>query len=490
MKYTICTIIKNEQYYLEEWINHNLSIGFTDIYLYEDDGSDTHKYITDKFDNVYLNRFSDCNIKQYSLKQQALFEWFILNYKDKYDWCAFIDVDEYIRFEDGWTLDKLCKMFKDKNGIYIQQKTYGANGHLTKPIGGLQENYTSPENVYRYHREKANMKSIVNLHKNNLSFSRKVHKVAGGVFTNGINRQRDICYQKCWYDHYYTKSWEEWKARFIRGDVKTGNCKPYYFFFYNKQFELQRKEMLNELVSNRIEPYIWLDFENRMLSNGQILKDKGNMEIIKKDFPLRIAEINKEYQMCVLIKEHTWALLVPKCGLSSMVYLGDLFHKNNLNLSYNVYDIPRMGSVYYEYLNNIPKGDTVIVVCIDPVSRFKSYYKNKILNEKKRTHLYCKYNLKNATIDETIAAIETELKSNLHYNEIDNHILPQHCFYSNRIDKIIEQKDIIDYLKTIGINNYEIKNITNSSTVELTDSQIDRIKELYKEDYELLNRTN
>ena len=45
----ICAIIKDETEYLEEWIQYHLEIGFNHIFLYQDRGSDSHKYITDKF---------------------------------------------------------------------------------------------------------------------------------------------------------------------------------------------------------------------------------------------------------------------------------------------------------------------------------------------------------------------------------------------------------------------------------------------------------
>jgi hypothetical protein len=49
MRTAICTCIKDENDYLKEWIDWNLKAGFDHIYLYEDNGSKSHKSITDLY---------------------------------------------------------------------------------------------------------------------------------------------------------------------------------------------------------------------------------------------------------------------------------------------------------------------------------------------------------------------------------------------------------------------------------------------------------
>ena len=54
MKCAICAIIKDEQKFLKEFIDYHLSLGFDDIYLYEDSGSVSHDSITNKYNKVHL----------------------------------------------------------------------------------------------------------------------------------------------------------------------------------------------------------------------------------------------------------------------------------------------------------------------------------------------------------------------------------------------------------------------------------------------------
>ena len=101
MKYLICAILKNEHKYLAEWIDYHLSLGFDDIYLVEDYGSISHKEITDKYPNVHLTTCDDYFIvkRDYDLgnrRQNRVYQKFITNHKNE-GWCAFIDIDEFIK---------------------------------------------------------------------------------------------------------------------------------------------------------------------------------------------------------------------------------------------------------------------------------------------------------------------------------------------------------------------------------------------------------
>lgn len=236
MKCTICAIIKDEQQYLEEWIIHNLNIGFYDIHLYEDFGSTSHKDITDKYENVHLHQYKEVQYtSETGTHQYNLFQWFVMQYKEQYDWCAYIDIDEYIEFDDGYNLDMLCNEFKCYSSVYLCWKMYGANGHIKKPDGDVQENYRTKEHIpfnepYAY-------KSFVNFHSNRIVVY-SVHKICSGVFTNYDNKWpvKPVIYEKAWINHYFTKSWEEWLWRFkVRGDVTPGNRQIEEFFILNPE---------------------------------------------------------------------------------------------------------------------------------------------------------------------------------------------------------------------------------------------------------------
>ena len=226
MKTAICALLKNENEYLEEWLIHHLNLGIDEIFLYEDYGSKSHQNIVNSYkDRVHLNSinimFNSNNpskniINNGNRMQLQLFDYFPQMYKDEFDWVLFNDLDEFLILKEP--LQELLNEYNDKPAILLQWKWYGASGHISKPIGKVMENYTQTlTTTFDYHWS---YKSFVNL-KNFTKWERPIHKSKGGVFP--LTEFGD---HKAWLNHYFTKSWEEWKIKVLeRGDSMPGNRK-------------------------------------------------------------------------------------------------------------------------------------------------------------------------------------------------------------------------------------------------------------------------
>lgn len=245
MNTCICVIIKDEQDYLEEWITHHLNLGIDEIFLFEDYGSKSHAEIIKPFgDKVHLESIDvvfKSNIhykKSGSYRQNALFNWFPIEYKDKFDWVLFNDIDEFLMLKVP--LHELLEEYDDKSGILLEWKFYGANGHITKPEGKVMDNFTkiSPSSFDYYY----SFKSFLNL-KNYTYWEQHIHKIKGCVFPKTSYGDH-----KAWLNHYFTKSWEEWKDKLlVRGDTAPGNRKINQFFYLNKDLEDRKEELLLDL---------------------------------------------------------------------------------------------------------------------------------------------------------------------------------------------------------------------------------------------------
>ena len=272
-KTAICAILKNEHQYLDEWIRHHLDVGFDEIYLYEDFGSKSHAIITDNYSNVHLMQLSEIfdEIKHlHSDKQNALYIYFYQNYKNVFDYTAFIDIDEFIMFEDGYDLQMLLNEYQDYNGIFLFWKMYNANGIIDNPKSDLLTTYTTISED-DYHDIGWKYKSIVKM--NSDSYFISCHEIAGGITTDLSSSKYDITYSKAWINHYFTKSWEEWCYRFI-GKENTGlnsrNLEE--FFVYNKDmlpiktklYSKYREYRKQFYASNEINEYKYM--KNDMIS--------------------------------------------------------------------------------------------------------------------------------------------------------------------------------------------------------------------------------
>lgn len=237
-------MIKDEHLYLDEWINHHLKIGFHEIYLYEDYDSLSHKEITNKYNNVFLFNVKDVGlVKDNPERQKSLYLYFTTKYKDKMDWCAFIDIDEFIIL-DGITLQSLCDNFfnTEYNAFCLYWKLFNANGHITRPSGGLVESYTKEVSVQLIEAKSMFLyKSIVNMHKDITNWVNP-HAPNKTCDTTGQRidynpKLNNIVYAYGHINHYFTKSFEDYEQRLQRGNVTKNLRNMKDFFKINKDLE-------------------------------------------------------------------------------------------------------------------------------------------------------------------------------------------------------------------------------------------------------------
>lgn len=149
----ICAIFKNESRYLEEWIEYHKMIGVEHFYLYDNDSTDDisilQKYIDD--DTLTLNHVKG------EAQQMPAYNHFIQTYKNEVEWCAIIDLDEFIIPTEKATLPEQINAILDRankkfslidgfdismiGGIQLCWLYYGTSFHIDPPEGLVLENY-------------------------------------------------------------------------------------------------------------------------------------------------------------------------------------------------------------------------------------------------------------------------------------------------------------------------------------------------------------
>ncbi len=287
MRTAICTCIKDEALYLREWIEWHLSAGFDHIFLFEDNGSESHADIVKDFpDNVTLQSINVVKDEPITVerRQRQMYHYCLRTLKGKYDWLAFIDVDEYVEFEDGWNLERLLSEHKDYPGIMLSWMLYGANGRVERPTGGVIESYPKADVTNDYVRIWGHVqwivKSFANLNKQ--PTVKHIHWIDGAVNMLGeVDMPRLKVFQKAWIRHYYTKSWEEWVWRIMkRGDLCNGNRRLHHFFKVNPDMIWRKSDLVKE-VADQI-PH---GFRNYVLDPDKMIISGGNVK--------KIEELNK-----------------------------------------------------------------------------------------------------------------------------------------------------------------------------------------------------
>ncbi len=257
----IVAIIKNEAPYIKEWIEYHRLIGINKFYIYDNESTDNLKTI--------LQEYIDKEIVTYTLiegvaQQCVAYNDAIKRYKYRNKYMAFIDADEFIYLEDEKNLMSVINdiFIKNKNcgGFIIQWCLFNSSGHVQKPEGLVIENYTN-------HLLKSNK---INEHIKTICNPRKVFIYAhchfpiyySGLYSFDTNNNivegpynKKVCWDKIRLNHYYTKSFEEFKEKIARGRADIEQKRKIQEFYEIEACDSEKDESMlqyAEILKTRI----------------------------------------------------------------------------------------------------------------------------------------------------------------------------------------------------------------------------------------------
>ena len=208
MKVVLVCIAKNEDYYLEEWLEYNHKLGFDHIILYENNW----RCLINK---PYLTKISfDGEVMQLSA-----YDSFIKNNMD-YDWVSFMDCDEFITLKKHNNIKDFIKDYNNPNGISLNWFLFGSGDKKTRESISLLQQFK-----YRNSKVDKHIKVIMNLkskfhmvlpHNANIPVFDTNRKLILGPFNE--NGPTDVAY----INHYRNKTYEDYSLRCKRGRADCG----------------------------------------------------------------------------------------------------------------------------------------------------------------------------------------------------------------------------------------------------------------------------
>lgn len=248
----ICAIVKDEHRYIREWALYHRGIGFDRIIIYDNNShkpydSELGDLIDDGF--IEIRNWSDTSPS----RQLNAYNDFV--HSSEWlpgEWCAFIDVDEFICFDNVQTISEFVRLYNSYAGVGLSWKTYNANGHIQAPEGvSTFEAYTTtfdyPEPRIKFIARLADIEDIYSAH----AFipKRGLFVTTGGtpIFEQDPEYQD---YKNGHIKHYLTKSWEDWVIRLKRGNITKGLRTVDTFFTYNPDMADLKEELTKGLDYN------------------------------------------------------------------------------------------------------------------------------------------------------------------------------------------------------------------------------------------------
>lgn len=276
---SIVAIMRNEAPYVKEWIDYHRLVGVKRFYIYDNESTDNLKEVLTPYieQGVVIYMYYP-GLKSDGVQTKAYNEC-VANYKDKTEWLAIIDADEFILPIKKSNIPEFLGDYRDYPGVVLYWMTYDSNGHIEKPVGGVMENYTR---IYYNHNNHADTrtKMIVKptqILRAGIHLSHYINEDKGNVAVDADYRKilpfkqamDTPCYDKIRINHYRSKSYSEFKSKIKKpraGNILTDSKYLYDFDNYNYDYAIYKyvKKLPNK---NRIREFFryWKLFVYRII---------------------------------------------------------------------------------------------------------------------------------------------------------------------------------------------------------------------------------
>lgn len=119
MKIACVCIAKNEDNYIQEWVEYNVKLGFDNIFLYQ---------------NNWRTKFTHPNLIKIEFdedrgdRQVYGYNKFINDYKSEYEYAAFLDVDEFLVLKNHKNIKDFMEDYRDQPAVSFKWFYFGNNG--------------------------------------------------------------------------------------------------------------------------------------------------------------------------------------------------------------------------------------------------------------------------------------------------------------------------------------------------------------------------
>lgn len=228
-KVAIVCIAKDEDRYIDEWVEYHLKLGVDRIFIYENDWSSGLRYrrgvVTIPFDGPG--------------RQIYAYNDFIFTNGETgivYDWAIFIDVDEFLCLKQHNNIKDFLRDYGNipqrVDGIAVNWMTFGS-GNNVQPNGSVLERFTM-----RAAEPERHIKLIVRLNGDRLMIGPH-HSYGFWIDTNGKvgsgQNNREAAVDVIQLNHYFCKTREEYEEKMARGRADWYvPRRPEDFDYYNR----------------------------------------------------------------------------------------------------------------------------------------------------------------------------------------------------------------------------------------------------------------
>jgi hypothetical protein len=240
MKVALVCIAKNEDHYIEEWVSYYKKLGFTNVFIYE------NNWRCNLFDNdSFVVKIPFDGDSQ----QNNSYNNFINHHGKNYDWAAFFDVDEFLVLKKHNNISDFLNNYNDYSSVAINWVFFGdGENKFVENDYNVLKRFTKRQIGVDQH-----IKTICKLSSNpvfdsphyasNLNWVDPTYYVGSGPFNT--NKNNEIAQL----NHYFTKTFEEFKLKVSRRRADNNSIRNLSDFEPHNRNEIEDLSALNFFIS-------------------------------------------------------------------------------------------------------------------------------------------------------------------------------------------------------------------------------------------------
>ena len=274
----ICTLGKDENRYIREFVGHYEKYGIDKIFLYDNNDINGEKF--EEVINDYIEKglveILNWRGKLFSM-YKIMNDCYNIHYKN-YDWLLFYEIDEFINLHNYTNVKEFLEQdkFKQCKLILLNLICHTDNDHLHYENKSLAERFPKIVPITKPLGKLLEVKFILKGHIPNVKIE-NIH-LCNDIMNkcNGFGHQNknnghyasEPDYNYYYIDHYYSKSTEEFINKLNRGDAVSTSTKYYMErvnkYYLQSNFTLEKIEMIEKGTGLNLSIYKKLLLNNSM----------------------------------------------------------------------------------------------------------------------------------------------------------------------------------------------------------------------------------
>lgn len=250
---SICLLAKDEDSYLDEWITYHIGIGIDHIFIYDNGSKNPISEFIKKYPDNIQSKITVIDFSgEYDDIQTDCYNHYLENHSQLSMWTAFIDADEFINIAHYNSINEFLKQYDKVSVIAMDFVEFNANGQVKYEDKPVRERFTERSEV-----ENPDYAPKVFVKCSRIDNFKTHYPMYYSKRFRAIDTDKET---SIYLEHYYTKSFEEFKQK-----IQKGTCDPkwsrqlYEFFRYNPDMEY-----LKETEEDIVQLYQGKEVERRM----------------------------------------------------------------------------------------------------------------------------------------------------------------------------------------------------------------------------------